>query len=51
MPLTVLTGMFGMNVDLPRFPGSDAMQFWWITGVIFSISGLMLWAFRKMDWL
>ena len=51
MPLTVLTGMFGMNVALPRFPGSDADQFWWITGVIFGISGLMLWAVRKMDWL
>ena len=24
MPLTVLTGMFGMNVDLPQFPGGDA---------------------------
>lgn len=51
MPLTVLTGMFGMNVPLPHFPGSDAAQFWWITGIIFGISGLMLWVFRRMDWL
>ena len=24
MPLTVLTGMYGMNVPLPHFPGGDA---------------------------
>ncbi|MGH9203624.1 MAG: magnesium transporter CorA family protein, partial [Vicinamibacterales bacterium] len=28
LPLTVLTGMWGMNIDLPRFPGGDAAQFW-----------------------
>jgi magnesium transporter len=46
MPLTVLTGMFGMNVDLPRFPGSDAAQFWWISLVMLGI-GLLLWVFFK----
>ena len=24
MPLTVLTGMYGMNVPLPHFPGGEA---------------------------
>ena len=48
---TVIASIYGMNVPLPRFPGSDADQFWWITGVIFGISGLMLWVFRKMGWL
>jgi magnesium transporter len=51
MPLTVLTGIFGMNVHLPRLPGGDAAQFWWIMGMIVAISGLMIWMFRRMRWL
>ncbi len=30
MPMTVLTGMCGMNVTLPHFPGGEHAQFWWI---------------------
>ena len=30
MPLTVLTSMYGMNVDLPHLPGGAQVQFWWI---------------------
>ena len=30
LPLTVLTGMYGMNVTLPYFPGGEPAQFWWI---------------------
>lgn len=51
MPLTVLTGMYGMNVGLPHFPGPDASQFWWIFGIMAVTSGVMLWVFRRMDWL
>jgi magnesium transporter len=51
MPLTVLTGMFGMNVHLPQFPGPDGSQFWWVVGVMAGLSGLMLWAFRRKDWM
>jgi magnesium transporter len=51
MPLTVLTGMFGMNVALPALPGGEAAQFWWIGGVMAVISAIMLWVFRRMDWL
>ena len=32
LPLTVLTGMYGMNVTLPHFPGGEPSQFWWIVG-------------------
>ena len=31
-PLTVLTGVFGMNVLLPVLPGGERAQFWWIIG-------------------
>ena len=30
LPLTVLTGMWGMNIPLPHFPGGAGAQFWWI---------------------
>ena len=32
LPLTVLTGMYGMNVTLPHMPGGDPWQFWWVVG-------------------
>jgi magnesium transporter len=51
LPLTVLTGMWGMNIDLPRFPGSDAVQFWWIAGIMVGISGVMLAVFRRNKWI
>jgi magnesium transporter len=51
MPLTVFTGMYGMNVPLPRFPGDDAMQFWWIVAIMLAMSGGMLVYFRKRGWI
>jgi magnesium transporter len=51
LPLTVLTGMWGMNIDLPRFPGSDAAQFWWISGIMIGVIGSMLAAFRFQKWI
>jgi magnesium transporter len=51
MPLTVLTGMYGMNVALPAFPGDDPAQFWWVAGLMLVLSSLMLWLFHRMHWL
>ena len=51
MPLTVLTGMYGMNVALPSFPGGPDLQFWWVVGLMLGLSVLMLWVFRRMRWL
>jgi magnesium transporter len=51
MPLAVLTGVYGMNVPLPHFPGGDAAQFWWVMGGMLAMSGVMLWMFRRMEWL
>ena len=51
LPLTVLTGMWGMNVGLPSLPGGDASQFWWIAGAMVAISGTMLALFRRNGWL
>ncbi len=59
LPLTVLTGMWGMNIMLPRFPGSDPSldpgsdpaQFWWIAGVMIAIAVTMLAVFRRNKWI
>jgi len=51
MPLTVLTGLYGMNVDLPHLPGGDRAQFWWIFVIMLGISVTMLWFFRRKDWI
>ncbi len=50
LPLTVLTGMWGMNVPLPHFPGGAGVQFWWVTGMMLGLSGVMLWIFRRKGW-
>ena len=47
-PLTVITGLFGMNVPLPSLFGGSAMHFWEILGVMFfSCLGMYFW-FRKI---
>jgi len=51
MPLTLLTGMYGMNVGLPRFPGGDAAQFWWIVGICLVVTAAMLGLFRRKRWI
>jgi magnesium transporter len=51
LPLTVLTGLYGMNVTIPHLPGPDGAQFWWVAGMAVAIVASMLWVFRRKDWL
>jgi magnesium transporter len=51
LPLTVLTGMWGMNVPLPHFPGGDNMQFVWVAGIMAAISLAMVALFRRNRWI
>ena len=51
LPLTVLTGMWGMNIELPHLPGGPAAQFWWIAGIMSAVSGAMLAVFRLNKWI
>jgi len=51
LPLTVLTGMWGMNIPLPMFPGADAAQFWWVGGVMATIAAGMLTLFWWKRWM
>ena len=51
MPMTVLTGMYGMNVPLVHFPGGEGAQFWWILSIMGTLSGTLIWFFRSKRWL
>ena len=51
MPLTVLTGLYGMNVELPHLPGGVRLQFWWVFAMMLAISVAMLWFFRRRRWI
>jgi magnesium transporter len=51
LPLTVLTGMWGMNIKLPLFPGGEAAQFWWIAGIMSGVILTMLALFRRKGWI
>ena len=49
-PLTVITGLFGMNVPLPSLIGNPQYQFWEIIGLmVISSTGLFIW-FKKSGW-
>jgi Mg2+ and Co2+ transporter CorA len=49
--MTVLTGLWGMNVMLPHFAGGDGVQFWWIVGIMAAITVAMLALFRAKRWI
>lgn len=51
MPLTLISGLWGMNVPLPQFPGGEAAQFWWIVGLMAFIVLTMLALFRRFRWI
>jgi magnesium transporter len=51
LPLTVLTGMYGMNVSLPHMPGGDPVQFWWVVGIMVTLAVSMIAFFKKRGWL
>nr|MBA2304730.1 hypothetical protein [Acidobacteriota bacterium] len=51
MPLTVLTGLWGMNVKLPDMPGGNAAQFWWVMALMLTLVGGMLGYFRRQRWI
>ena len=51
LPLTVLTSMWGMNIELPHFPGGVEVQFWWLAAVMIVVIAAMLLLFRKFKWI
>jgi magnesium transporter len=51
LPLTVLTGMWGMNIPLPHLPGGPQAQFWWVLGIMVVLIAAMLGVFRRLRWI
>ena len=51
LPLTVLSGMWGMNIPLPHFPGGADMQFWYLSGTMIAVIVVMLALFRRNRWI
>jgi magnesium transporter len=49
LPLTLISGIYGMNVGIPRQHAADS--FWVIVGVMLTIAGGMLSYFRYKSWL
>jgi magnesium transporter len=51
MPLTFITGLYGMNVDLPHFGLGGTTMFWILMVFMIAISGGMLAVFRSRGWI
>jgi magnesium transporter len=51
MPLTFITGLYGMNVDLPHFGLGGTTMFWILMLFMMAISGGMLAMFRSRGWI
>ena len=49
-PLTVITGLFGMNVPLPSLIGNPQYQFWEIVGLMILSSAALFYWFKKSGW-
>jgi magnesium transporter len=51
MPLTFITGLYGMNVDLPHLGLGGTGMFWLLMALMVVIVGAMLMMFRKRGWI
>jgi magnesium transporter len=51
MPLTFITGLYGMNVDLPHFGLGGTTMFWMLMILMLSVSGGMLMYFHRRGWI
>ena len=49
-PMTVITGLFGMNVALPTLIGSEQYRFWEIVGIMALSSAVLFVWFKKSGW-
>jgi magnesium transporter len=47
MPLTFITGLYGMNVELPHFGLSEPVVFWVLMVLMMTVVGSMLLFFRR----
>jgi magnesium transporter len=46
---TITSGLYGMNLALPL--AKNHLAFWYILAVVMSITGFVVWLFKKLKWL
>jgi magnesium transporter len=51
MPLTFITGLYGMNVELPHFGLGPQLFFWVLVIMMVAVSAGMLWWFKEKRWI
>ncbi len=51
MPLTFITGLYGMNVDLPHFGFGGVTMFWVLMSIMVGVVLVMLGYFRRRGWI
>ena len=52
MPITFITGVFGMNFGhSPQVEHDPGFNFWWVVLGIVVLTGLQIWYFRRRGWL
>jgi magnesium transporter len=52
LPLTLVAGVYGMNMHLPGVgSGNDPRPFWWLMGAMAAAVAGMLWFFKRRNWL
>jgi magnesium transporter len=51
MPLTFITGLYGMNVDLPHFGLGGTTMFWVLMMLMMGVSFGMLAYFHRRGWI
>jgi len=51
MPLTFITGLYGMNLDLPHFGLTGIEMFWVLAAIMATVVATMLYLFRKRGWI
>lgn len=51
MPLTFVTGLYGMNVELPHFGLGGTTMFWLLMAVMLAIVSAMIVYFRRKGWI
>jgi magnesium transporter len=51
MPLSFITGLYGMNVDLPHFGLTSSALFWVLVALMAAIAGWMIVWFKRRGWM
>jgi Mg2+ and Co2+ transporter CorA len=51
LPLSVVTGIYGMNLEIPWPPPDHPLSFWGVLGAMILISAALLRYFRRKKWI